>query len=263
MSPGCSEDRRHQQQCPRRNIMLVLAYEGTNYRGWQFQPGEPSIQGVIQEKISIMTGEQVGLIGSGRTDAGVHALAQVANFRTSSRIPVDGFLRGLNSLLPDDIVVREVREVPDEFHSRYCARSKTYMYVVHNDEMPDPFWRRFAWTIRGHLDMEAMNEAARALLGQRDFSAFRAAGCSISNPVRTVMIAKWRRFGRNKTLFEIEADGFLRHMVRNIVGTLVDIGLQKADTRHLERILAGKNRQEVGITAPGKGLFLKEVRYIS
>ncbi|MBW2148205.1 MAG: tRNA pseudouridine(38-40) synthase TruA [Deltaproteobacteria bacterium] len=263
MSHGRGNEKKHRQECLRRNILLVLAYEGTSYRGWQFQPGEPTIQGVLQEKISIMTGEQVVLIGSGRTDAGVHALAQVANFRTSSRIPMDGFLRGLNSLLPDDIVVREIREVPDGFHSRYCARSKVYRYVVHNDDVPDPFWRRFAWTIRGDLDVEAMNEAARALLGQRNFAAFQAAGCSASHPVRTVMMARWRRIGRNNSLFEIEADGFLRHMVRNIVGTLVEVGRQKLDSGHVERILTGKNRQEAGITAPARGLFLKGVRYIA
>ena len=195
LSPECGTERKRHQESSGRNIMLVLAYEGTDYKGWQFQPGEPTIQGVLQEKISIMTGEKIALVGSGRTDAGVHALAQVANFRTISRIAVDGFLRGLNSLLPDDIVVRNVVEVHEGFHSRYCARSKVYAYVVRNHDLPDPFWRRFAWTVKWNLDIEAMNKAARLLAGEKDFSAFRAAGSSAGHPVRTVTRARWRRYG--------------------------------------------------------------------
>jgi tRNA pseudouridine38-40 synthase len=263
MSSGSCDGEEHQQERSGRNILLVMAYEGTEYLGWQFQPGKRTIQGVMQEKISIMTGEKIVLIGSGRTDAGVHALAQTANFHTTSRIPVGGFLRGLNSLLPDDIVVRHVREVPGEFHSRYCTHSKVYIYVVRNSALPDPFWRRFAWTIKGNLDIEAMNRAAQFLLGKRDFSAFRAAGSSTSNPVRTLTRAHWRRLSSERLLFEIEADGFLRHMVRNIVGTLVQVGLGKGDAAHIEKILEGKNRHDAGITAPAKGLFLKEVRYSS
>jgi len=261
--PGSSRDTNHQQGHPGRNIMLVLSYEGTDYRGWQFQPGEKTIQGVVQEKITLMTRERVPLIGSGRTDAGVHALGQVANFHTHSRIPVDGFLRGLNSLLPDDIVVRNAANVHAEFHSRYCAVSKVYVYVVRNNDLPNPFLRRFAWTIRGNLDVEAMNRAARCLYGKRDFSAFRAAGSSISRPVRTVKRAQWRRLDRDRYAFVIEADGFLRHMVRNIVGTLVDVGRGKSNAENVERILESKDRQQAGVTAPAMGLFLKEVLYSS
>lgn len=211
-----------------------------------------------------MTGQSVTLIGSGRTDAGVHATGQVANFCLETRLTSDVFARGLNSLLPPDIVIKACTAVGEGFHARYDARSKVYDYRILNRPIPAALFRQYSWHIKLSLDLDAMRTAMLWLKGQHDFSAFEATGSSRSHAVRTVIGVNL--FGRDEdgqVVFSIEADGFLRHMVRNIVGTLVDVGLGKISPKGFEDVMISKDRRLAGITAPAHGLFLREVKYTS
>lgn len=243
-----------------RNIKLLIEYDGTDYHGWQVQPNGRTVQEVLEEKIGIMTRQRVRLIGSGRTDAGVHALGQVANFKTSSAIPPEGFRAGLNSLLPPDIVILEASEAEEAFHAQYWARRKTYRYRILTRQAPSAIHRNFSWHLPRPLDLAAMRRAAEILLGRHDFTSFRGADTDTLNPERKVFRAAW---GTKEDFlhFTIEADGFLKHMVRNIVGTLVDVGQGKSDPEAFRKILAGRDRRRAGITAPPQGLFLLEVAY--
>ncbi|MFH1148527.1 MAG: tRNA pseudouridine(38-40) synthase TruA [Pseudomonadota bacterium] len=243
-----------------RNIKLMIEYDGTGYCGWQRQDNGLSIQEVIENKIGIMTGEDVKLIGSGRTDAGVHALNQAANFRTASGIPTEGLLRGLNSLLPHDIAVKEVTEVDLSFHARYSAREKVYLYRLFNMDVRSPLERLYSWQIRGSLDLALMKQCLGVLLGEHDFSAFMASNSNVKSTIRSVSSASLT--SRNSVVeFEIKANGFLRHMVRNIMGTLAEVGQGRRTPEEFAGILAGHDRKKAGITAPPQGLFLKEVIY--
>ncbi len=234
-----------------RNIKLLIEYDGTNYHGWQVQPNALTIQEVMEEKIKVMTQQRVRLIASGRTDAGVHALGQVANFKTTSSIPVDGFQRGLNSLLPPDIIVKSAEEVEARFHAQYGAKRKTYRYVILNREVPSALYRNYSWHLPLALDVQAMQKASSLLLGRKN----------TEDPVREVYRAEWSAEEKNFLHFTIEADGFLKHMVRNIVGTLAEVGRGKLPVRDFERILGARDRRQAGITAPAQGLFLVEVKY--
>jgi tRNA pseudouridine38-40 synthase len=243
-----------------RRIKLVLEYCGTRYHGWQVQPNALSVQECIERPLTQMTNSPVRLHAAGRTDAGVHALGQVAHFDTLSTMPLPALQRGLNSLLPDDIAVRQVTEVPMDFHARYAARQKTYAYVVHNHPVRSAFVAPYTWYVPQPFDVPAMRSAAQVLVGRHDFSAFRAASCAARSPVRCVSrIAVKRRAAR--IFFVVCADGFLQHMVRNIVGTLVDIGLGKIPAEAMTAILQSRQRQFAGPTAPPQGLFLVRVRY--
>ena len=244
-----------------RNIRMVLEYDGTRYHGWQRQANGLTIQEVLEEGISTITQEDIRVVGSGRTDAGVHALAQVANFRTNSDIESRGLLQGINSLLPWDIVVKELAEADASFHARYNAKSKTYMYQIYRGAVRSALYRNYAWFIHGTLDVEKMEEAARLLLGTFDFSSFCAANCGIKNHVRTVLGVDIAMDRLGMVKFSIEADGFLKYMVRNIVGTLVDVGRGKLSRAELMQIVEAKDRRRAGQTAPAQGLFLKEVKY--
>jgi tRNA pseudouridine38-40 synthase len=243
-----------------RRIKLVLEYCGTRYHGWQVQPNALSVQECLERPLTHMTNSPVRLHAAGRTDAGVHALGQVAHFDTASTIPLPALQRGLNSLLPDDIAVLQVTEVPMDFHARYAARQKTYAYVVHNHPVRSAFAVPYTWYVPQPLDVPAMRRAAQVLVGRHDFSAFRAASCAAHSPVRCVSrLAVKRRAAR--VFFVLCADGFLQHMVRNIVGTLVDIGRGKIPTEAMAAILQSRQRQRAGPTAPPQGLFLVRVRY--
>ena len=244
-----------------RNIKLVIEYDGTNYHGWQVQPGVVTVQEVIEEKIEIMTRQRVPLIGSGRTDSGVHALGQVANFRTTANIPVEGFQKGLNSLLPRDIAIQSAEEVDFQFHAQYGAKRKTYRYVILRRESPSALFRHYSWRLRGPLNLPAMEEAARCLLGRQDFTSFQGAEADTDDPVREVFRAEWSTGNSGFLHFTIEADGFLKHMVRNIVGTLAEVGKGKRSPQRFQQILAARDRRQAGMTAPPQGLFLVEVRY--
>ena len=244
-----------------RNIRLLIEYDGTNYHGWQVQPNALTIQEVLEKKIEVMTREPVRLIASGRTDAGVHALGQVANFQTPSSIPADGFQRGLNSLLPPDIIVRSAEEVDTQFHAQYGAKRKTYRYVILNYEVPSAISRNYSWHLPLPLDVQAMQEAGGLLLGRQDFTSFQGADADTEDPVREVYRAEWSVEEKNFLHFTIEADGFLKHMVRNIVGTLAEVGRGKLSLQDFKRILGARDRRQAGITAPAQGLFLVEVKY--
>lgn len=244
-----------------RQIKLVIEYDGTNYHGWQRQPQGRTIQEEISKKICQMTGEQVTLLGAGRTDAGVHAWGQVACFKTRSQIPLEGFYRGLNSLLPPDIVIKSVEEVAENFHPQFSARSKVYQYVILNQKVPSAIHRHFSWHIPFPLNVLAMQKAADYLVGQKDFSSFQAADDVPANPVREIFRAQWSVREGVFLDFFIEANGFLKHMVRNIVGTLVDVGRGKISLADFLKIMEAKDRRLAGMTAPPQGLFLVAINY--
>jgi len=245
----------------RRNIRLLLEYDGTGYHGWQRQSDAATIQQTLEEALRRLIGEQVALIGSGRTDAGVHARGQVANFRTASAIPLQAFHKGLNSLLPKDIAVLSATEAPPEFHARKSARSKTYEYRILNRETRSPLHRHYAWWIAAPLDLAALAGAAAVLPGEHDFTAFRASGSENKNPVRRVLAATWRDLPGGWLTFTITATGFLRGMVRSLVGTMAEVGRGKAPPTILTELLASGARHLAGPTAPPQGLYLVEVFY--
>lgn len=244
-----------------RNIKMILEYEGTRYHGWQYQVGRITIQQVLEECIGTITQEKIRVIGSGRTDAGVHALNQVANFTTNTTIEARNLRRGINSLLPVDIAVKELMETNGAFHARHDAKSKVYLYQIVNSPVRSALYSRYAWFIREPLDLERIRETSALLIGTYDFSSFCAANCGIKNHVRTVMNIDVEMSQRGTIKVYVEADGFLKYMVRNIVGTLSDVGRGKLSPAALKGIMEAKDRRCAGVTAPACGLFLKEVRY--
>ncbi len=241
-----------------RNLKLIIQYEGTNYQGWQIQANGPTIQGVIEERLGLICGHKVRLIASGRTDSGVHALGQVANLFTDSKIELNSLRRGLNSLLPSDIVIKEISEVNPEFHSRYSARSRVYQYLIWNDSVPSPFFKRYSWWVHSPLRLKGMKEASPYLVGGHDFSSFSLSK-GLPHSIREIL--EVRVEGEEKSLIStiIEANAFLKGMVRNIVGVLVEVGKGKMSSLEFKEILEAKKR--TGPTAPPQGLFLKEVKY--
>lgn len=244
-----------------KNIRLILAYDGSRYHGWQRQKNAQTIQGVLEDGIQRMTGQPATLIASGRTDAGVHALHQVCHFNTRSDISPESFQRGLNSLVPPDIFIREAAYASPDFHARYGAKSKTYEYRILNRRQPDVFLRFYSWHIRVGLNVDEMKKCLNLLPGRRDFSSFRSSGSGNIDPVRDMTRAEIRTSEGGLLCLLFEADGFLRHMVRNVVGTIVDVGLGKMDAEDFGKILVARDRREAGIKAPAQGLFLKMVRY--
>ncbi|RJR43026.1 MAG: tRNA pseudouridine(38-40) synthase TruA [Deltaproteobacteria bacterium] len=244
-----------------RNIRLLLEYEGAAYHGWQRQKNALSIQEVLETALAKLTGEALRVHGSGRTDAGVHARGQVANFHTTSHIPLKAFYAGLNSLLPRDLAVLEAVEAPGDFHARKSARAKTYEYRILNRKESSPLNRRYAWLVRQTLNLEDMAQAAAMLLGEHDFSAFRASGGAPGHAVREVFNAAWQPEAEGHLRFSITATGFLRGMVRSLVGTMVEIGLGKRPPEDLAGLLKSGDRAGAGPTAPAQGLFLVEVLY--
>lgn len=252
-----------------RNIRLVLAYDGTSYAGWQRQNREVTIQGVVEQAIFTMTRSAVALHGAGRTDAGVHALGMVANFLTDCSIPPQSFLKGLNGILPDDIRIIAVSDAPVDFHARRNARGKEYVYSFYVGEIMPPTQRLYAAQVRGRLDLEAMRSCLPLIAGTHDFSSFEAAGSRDRTveggrgAVRSIFRAeilqddKWRDFFR----IVIAGNGFLRHMVRNIAGTLFEVGKGRYTPADFAGILAAGDRTQAGPTAPAKGLLLREVFY--
>lgn len=242
------------------NIKLVIQYDGTNYHGWQTQSNASSIQQLIEDKLSTIVNHKVILCGSGRTDAGVHALGQVANFQTSSELKPDMIKRALNSMLPQDIVVRNSEEVDEKFHARYRARSRVYQYFIWNDRTPSPFFRKFSWFVASRLDLEKMQEAGSLLIGRHDFSSFQGADRMETRAVRDMVRLDIKKIGK-LSVFTIEANSFLKHMVRNIVGTLVEVGKGKMNLDGFKKVIEAKDRTKAGPAAPAHGLFLREVKY--
>jgi tRNA pseudouridine38-40 synthase len=244
-----------------RNIRLLVEYDGTAYCGWQRQKNGLSIQQLLEESICRITGEESRVIGSGRTDAGVHALGQVAHFHTASRLDERNLRMGINSLLPADIAVREAREVDPSFHARYDVKSKVYIYRICNRPVRPALERHRAWFIWFPLDLEGIEGALDLFHGTHDFSSFCSTHTDIPDHIRTILDIGLKKDESGTIEISLEADGFLRYMVRSIVGTLVDIGRGRCSRDDAAGILAAKDRRRAGLTAPPQGLFLKEVRY--
>ncbi len=247
-----------------RTIKLTIAYDGTDYAGWQVQRGEKTVQEVLQAAVEKVTGAAAGVIASGRTDAGVHALGQVAAFRTESQLPPDVLRRALNAELPRDVAILEAVEAPTRFHPIRDAVRKRYRYLIHDGPVRDVFRRRYCWQYPSRLDAEAMHRASQALLGTHDFSSFETSGAERKDSIRTVYdlrVGRGRGAERDLVTVEIEADGFLYNMVRAIVGTLVEVGRGAEDESWVAEVLAAADRRRAGPTAPPHGLFLVRVEY--
>ncbi len=262
-----------------RNIRLTIAYDGTGYAGWQVQPGVATVQGVIESALHELTGETIRVHGSGRTDAGVHALGQVAHFQTAATIPPERFAAALTGLLPGDIAVRSSCEVPVDFHARYSAKRKSYRYVIHQTRDRHPWLDRYTWRLEGPLDVDAMRKASVCLVGTHDFSAFESKSQPDENSVRIVtdVVLRGRRGwdpwspgepalrpqdeSRDFLVIQIEANGFLYNMVRAIVGTLVKVGRGDWPAERVAQVLKSRDRAQAGETAPPQGLYLLGVNY--
>lgn len=243
-----------------RNIKLILSYDGTNYHGWQCQPDRETIQETLKKAIEKIVNHEVKVYGAARTDSGVHAMAQVANFFTEKSINNVNLKKGLNSLLPHDIRVIDAVDTSIDFHSRYSAKSKTYIYTILNTPFDSPFFHRFSWHVPYYINTETMNRAIKEIVGVHDFSAFKKKNEIYRSNVREVIRAGVKR-RKDFIYILIEATGFLRYMVRNITGTLVLIGTGKLKENAMREILKSKDRDMAGETAPARGLFLKEITY--
>jgi tRNA pseudouridine38-40 synthase len=244
-----------------RHIRLVVEYDGSQLHGWQRQHNAPTVQQHLEEALGKLLTHETQVAGASRTDAGVHARGQVASFRTEREIPLHGIRRGLNSLLPDAIAVRDAREVPEEFHPRFSATGKHYQYTLLTRAERSPRFRDRAWHHPEPLNVHAMEEAARALVGEHDFCAFRAAGCTAKTTIRRVDSIALTRTLPHVLEVDIRGNAFLRQMVRIIVGTLTEVGTGKRRAAQVAEILASRDRTQAGITAPAHGLELLEVRY--
>ena len=246
-----------------RNLKLILQYDGTNYVGWQRQSSGTSIQGLLEDALAPIAGGHVTVHGAGRTDAGVHALAQVASVALGGALDPMTLARALNAVLPADVRVLSVEEVAPDFHARFSALGKVYEYRIVNAPIVSPFLSRYAWHITQPLDLEAMRCASIGLVGTHDFAAFQGAGSVVSSTDRTIRRLEWAdRGGYDLPLvMRIEGDGFLRHMVRNIVGTLVEVGIGRWSASQVKAILVSRDRSQAGPTAPAHGLFLVRVDY--
>jgi tRNA pseudouridine38-40 synthase len=265
---------------PVRHIRLVVEYDGTALCGWQRQANGPTVQGYLEAALGKLLAHEVAVAGASRTDAGVHARGQVASFRTERPIPLHGIRRGLNSLLPPAIAIADAAEVTDDFHPRFSATGKHYRYLVLTRSERSPRWRDRAWHRAGALDLAAMRQAAAALIGEHDFAAFRAAGCTAKRTVRRIdeiaigagevgeidsrpegVLRAAEPGSLGLVAFDVRGNAFLRNMVRIVVGTLVEIGAGRRPAGQVAEILASCDRTRAGITAPPQGLELVSVRY--
>lgn len=241
-----------------RNIRLTLEYDGTNFCGWQLQPKVRTVQGELESSLKKLLQEKVRIIGSGRTDVGVHALGQVANFHTKSQLSPDSIHKGLNSLLPEDVIVLKTEEVPLEFHARFDAKKRMYRYVISRRKRA--IGRFYCWYVDYDLDLVQMQRASELLIGERDFKSFCQADVEVKHYKCKVESTSWREKAE-ELIFEITANRFLHGMVRTIVGTLIDVGWGKISPLAFEKIIEARDRRAAGRTAPAKGLFLVRVWY--
>jgi len=244
----------------RARLAVGLEYDGSGLHGWQSQSASPNVQDAVNEALSRVADEEVRCMGAGRTDAGVHAIEQVAHFETGARRSSRDWLFGANTYLPDDINLLWVREVPGDFHARHSALSRTYAYLILNRSVRSALERNRAWLIRDRLDDEAMNRAAQALTGEHDFSSFRAADCQARSPVRRIMDIRVRRSGQRVWIL-CRANGFLQRMVRNIAGSLALVGRGREAGAWIAGILAARSREAAGPAAPPQGLYLQRIEY--
>lgn len=243
-----------------RNIKLIIEYDGKGYNGWQKQKDRANIQGEIENAIYNITKEHVDLIGSGRTDAGVHSLGQVANFKTNSSIPIEKLAIALNSQLKNSIVIKDAKEVDEKFHSRYNAKHKTYRYIINNSKYGTAIYRNLEYCFPIPLDVEKMQKAAKYFEGEHDFKAFKSSGTSSKNSVRTIYKAEVKK-ENDRIIIELTGNGFLYNMVRIIAGTLLDVGLCRIEVDNIPKIIEEKDRTKAGKTLPAHGLYLVKVDY--
>ena len=244
-----------------RNIKLVIEYDGKDFNGWQKQPNKLNIQGEIERAIKQITGEEVDLTASGRTDAGVHALGQVANFKTNSNIPIEKIPIALNSNLKKSIVIKSAEEVEERFHSRLNCKRKTYRYIINNSRYGTAIYRNLETHIPMKLDIQKMQEAVKYFEGEHDFKAFKASGTSSKSSIRTIYKAEVIDAGNEKIYIELTGSGFLYNMVRIISGTLVEVGLGKIEPSEIQTIIESQKRENAGKTLPPQGLYLVNVEY--
>lgn len=243
-----------------RNIKLVLQYDGSNYFGWQKQNNGLTVQGVLESAIEELTKEKIEVVGCSRTDSKVHAREYVCNFKTMSKIPGNKFREALNDKLPEDIVILNSTDVPEEFHSRYYSKGKMYCYTILNSEVRSALDRNFVYHHKGRLDISLMKEACKYLIGTRDFAAFKNTGSSVKTSERTIFNIEIKEI-ENYIKIYISADGFLYNMARIIVGTLIEVGNKKIQPNDIEKIIISKDRCKAGKSAPPQGLCLMEVYY--
>ncbi len=249
-----------------RNLKVSVSYDGAEFSGWQVQPDVATVQGTLSSAIGRITGEKVLPQGSGRTDAGVHALAQVMTFVTGSSVPTGNFLKALNDILPASVRVLEVEEAPAEFHARHSAKAKTYRYRMYRESICPPFLARYVWHFPYRLAEEEMGRAAVLVVGEHDFTSFAAVDpergredAPVSN-VRKIFSSSWERTG-DELIYTVRGSGFLHHMVRNLVGAFILVGKGTSRVEDVTRILEARNRSAAGRTAPASGLYLVNVEY--
>jgi len=249
-----------------RNLKVTLTYDGAEFSGWQVQPDAATVQGTLASAIGRITGEKVLPQGSGRTDAGVHALAQVVTFVTESSVPTENFVKALNDILPASVRVLEVTEATPQFHARHSARAKTYRYRIHRGAICPPFLARYTWHYPYPLDEQAMAQAAPRVVGEHDFTSFAAVDPERGRDqkpmpnVRRIFSSAWERTGE-ELVYTVRGSGFLHHMVRNLVGTFILVGRGTLQGEDVTRILEARNRSAAGATAPASGLYLVDVEY--
>lgn len=241
-----------------RNIKLTIEYDGTDFAGWQFQPGQRTVQGLLEENLSSMLEEKISVLGSGRTDAGVHAAGQVANFKTSREIPLKAFDEGLNSLLPRDVAVLKAEEAAENFHARFDAKTRRYRYQIIFRR--SPLRERYAWRMLYKADPAILQDLAAQILGQHDFTSFSSTQAEVNNFICQIEKAEWT-FTEDMWIFEVKANRFLHNMVRILVGTMIDKARGQMDHNEFQKILTAKDRTMAGKTAPACGLCLMEVTY--
>lgn len=250
-----------------RNLKLTIAFDGTDFSGWQKQLNAPTIQGELERVLSRITNDAVTLHGAGRTDAGVHALAMVANFKTDSLVPLDDLLRGANSMLPLSIRILELKTASPDFHARFSTVSKIYFYTIDTGKIQSPMNRLYAVHIPQSLTIKPMQQCLALITGTHDFASFEASGSRDKNitngrgSIRTIHETTVKRIDSDKIQFVFTGDGFLRHMVRNIVGTVLEVGKGKKTIEEFKQIVEARNRSMAAATAPAHGLFLKEIQY--
>ena len=244
-----------------RNIKLTIEYDGKDFNGWQKQPNKLNIQGTIEQAIERITGEKVDLNASGRTDAGVHAYGQVANFKTNSNIPIEKIPIAINSNIKKSIVIKSAEEVEEKFHSRLNCKRKTYRYVINNSKYGTAIYRNLETHIPQKLNVEKMKQAVKYFEGEHDFKAFKASGTSSKSSVRTIYKPELIEKQNEKIYIELTGNGFLYNMVRIIAGTLVEVGLEKIEPEDIKEIIKSKKRENAGKTLPPQGLYLLKVEY--
>jgi len=244
-----------------KNIKLIIEYDGTKYNGWQTQKNGNGIQDLITNAIHQVTGEEIKLNGSGRTDAGVHAIGQTANFKTECSIPVNKFPEAINKFLPKDIVIKEATTVANDFHARYSVKGKKYMYIINNSKYRNALNYNYEYHFNKELDYKNMKKAAEYFEGTYDFKGFMASGSSVKDTIRTIEKVQIKKRDDGKIIFNFTGNGFLYNMVRIIVGTLLDVGVGKIKVEEIPNIIKSKDRTKAGKTVPAQGLYLVEVYY--